>query len=209
MRVEHIGASTLYLGRCEDVLPTLDRQDMCLTDPPYGIGQDGGQFRDRKGGGHRVLPKKDWDQKRPDATSFSALLDSAQDVVIWGGNYFADILPASRGWLYWDKRMGGDFSDGELAWTNADRVLRAFSFCNKGSGKKHPTQKPVELMLWCLSMVPDARRIIDPYMGSGTTGVACARYGNSFVGIERDPEYFDIACRRIEDAQRQGNLFAA
>jgi site-specific DNA-methyltransferase (adenine-specific) len=216
-RVEVIGNATLYLGDCAEILPTLDRQDMCLTDPPYGIGEDGGRFRDRKGGGHRVLAKKSWDQSRPSADVFKLVLDCADDMVIWGGNYFADLLPASRAWLYWDKKMGGDFSDGELAWTNANRVLKSFSFCNKIAGKEHPTQKPDALMNWCLQMVPDARRIIDPFMGSGTTGCAALRDGSSFIGIERDPDYFEIACRRIEQAQSlaqrrfepEGSLFGA
>lgn len=209
MRREVIGNATLYLGDCREVLPTLGKVDAVVTDPPYGIGEDGGRFRDRKGGGHRVLPKKGWDNSTPDAGTFALLLSAADQHIIWGGNYFTDKLPVSRGWLYWDKMMGGDFSDGELAWTSLDRPLKSFSLCNKMGGKVHPTQKPDALMRWCLSFVPAARTIIDPFMGSGTTGVACADEQRQFIGIERDPDYFDIACRRIEDAQRQGQLFGA
>lgn len=206
-RKEVIGNATLYLGDCRDILPTLDRSEACITDPPYGIGEDGGRFRDRKGGGHRILPKKGWDKSPPDADTFKLVLDSAYDFIIWGGNYFTDKLPVSRGWLYWDKMMGGDFSDGELAWTSLDRPLKAYSCCNKMGGKEHPTQKPDRLMNWCLSLLPNSRDIIDPFMGSGSTGVACMQFERSFTGIERDPDYFDIACKRIEDAQRQGQLF--
>ena len=103
--------------------------------------------------------------------------------------------------------MGGDFSDGELAWTSRDKALREFTICNKTAGKEHPTQKPIELMEWCLSLLPDASTILDPFMGSGTTGVACVKLGRRFIGIEIEPRYFDIACRRIEEATKQPDLF--
>ena len=202
-----IGDATLYLGDCLDILPTLGKVDAVVTDPPYGIGEDGGRFRDRKGGGHRVLEKLGWDHSTPDASTFELVLRAGNDQIVWGGNYFTDKLPVSRGWLYWDKMMGGDFSDGELAWTSMDRVLKSFSLCNKMGGKEHPTQKPDLLMKWCLGFLPNAQTILDPFMGSGTTGVAAVQMGRKFIGIEREPKYFDIACKRIEDAQRQGDMF--
>ena len=177
-----------------------------LTDPPYGIGEDGGRFRGRKGGGHRVLPKRGWDKSRPSEEAFRMILSFRCPAVIWGGNYFADLLPASKAWLYWDKLMGGDFADGELAWTNLDRALRKFTMCNKMAGKVHPTQKPVALMEWCLGFLPDAKTILDPFMGSGTTLVACQRMGRHGTGIELDPDYFDVACRRVDEAARQPDL---
>lgn len=203
-----IGDATLYLGDCLEILPTLGKVDAVVTDPPYGIGEDGGRFRGRKGEGHRVLPKMGWDRARPNPQAFSAIREVSRDQIIWGGNYFADLLPASKGWLYWDKLMGGDFADGELAWTSLDRALRKFTRCNKDHGKEHPTQKPVALLEWCLGFLPDAAAILDPFMGSGTTGVACAKLGRRFIGIEIEPRYFDIACRRIEEAYRQPRLFA-
>ena len=206
-RIEHIGDATLYLGDCRDILPTLGKVDAVVTDPPYGIGEDGGRFRGRLGQRTKVLPKGGWDKARPEPAVFRAILEAAPLQVIWGGNYFADLLPVSKGWLYWQKLMGGDFSDGELAWTNRDKALREFTCCPKGKGGLHPTQKPVKLMAWCLGFLPDARTILDPFMGSGTTGVACANLGRSFIGIEIDPSYFDIACRRIEEAYRQPRLF--
>jgi DNA modification methylase len=186
-----------HVGDCRDILPMLGKVDAVVTDPPYGIGEDGGRFRDRKGGGHRVLEKKGWDATRPSAAVFDAMRAASCQQIIWGGNYFADLLPPSKGWLYWDKLMGGDFSDGELAWTSLDRALRKFTMCNKAHGKEHPTQKPVALMRWCLGFVPNARTILDPFMGSGTTGVAAVQMGRDFIGIELDPDYFAIACKRI------------
>ena len=206
-RVEQIGDCTLYLGDCRDILPTLGPVDAVVTDPPYGIGEDGGKFRGRTGQNIKVLPKLGWDAARPTADVFPMPLAAGTEQIIWGGNYFADLLPPSKGWLYWQKLMGGDFSDGELAWTSRDRALREFTCCPKGKGGLHPTQKPVEVMLWSLSQVPSARTVLDPFMGSGTTGVACVLTDRAFVGIEREPTYFDIARRRIEDAYRQPRLF--
>lgn len=200
MRVETIGRATLYLGDCAAILPTLPRVDLVCTDPPYGIGEDGGRFRDRKGGGHRVLEKKGWDKSPPSDEVFQAVLAAGHNAIIWGGNYFTASFPVSRGWLYWDKMMGGDFSDGELAWTSLDMTLRSFRLCNKMGGKEHPTQKPVALMDWCLGFLPNAQTVLDPFMGSGTTGVSAVQAGKAFIGIERDPDYFAIACRRIREA---------
>ena len=206
MKVE-IGNATLYLGDCGEILPTLGQFDAVVTDPPYGIGEDGGRFRDRKGGNHRVLEKMNWDKNRPSKELFDLIATKSNKLLYWGGNYFSDYFEASRGWLYWDKKMGGDFSDGELAYTNMDKVLKSFSYCNKEHGKEHPTQKPVKLMEWCIEYLDNPKSIIDPFMGSGTTGVACVNLQKTFVGIERERKYFDIACKRIEDAQRQVCLF--
>lgn len=207
MEKEVIGDCTLYRADCMEVLPGLS-VDAVVTDPPYGIGESGGKFRGRKGGGHRVLPKKEWDKETPKKEVFDLIIGISSCQIIWGGNYFSDKLPVSRGWLYWDKKMGGDFSDGEIAWTSMDKALRSFSECNKFHGKQHPTQKPVQLMQWCIGHLPhETGTILDPFMGSGTTGVACVKLGKTFVGIELDPEYFDIACKRIEDAYRQPDFF--
>jgi len=194
---------TIYNADCRKVLPFLDRFDLLLTDPPYGIGEDGGRFRDRKGGGHRVLPKGGWDKERPKSHLLQGAIDLADECIVWGGNYFADLFPASRGWLYWDKKMGGDFSDGELAYTSIDMVLRSFSYCNKEHGKVHPTQKPVPLMRWCLGLVPEAATVLDPFMGSGTTLVAAKLEGRQAVGIEVNEAYCEAAANRLS----QGTLF--
>ena len=203
-----IGDAVLYRADCMEILPTLGKVDAVITDPPYGIGQDGGAQRTR-GSKRTNGDSLGWDSSRPDPAVFS-LMEAAGDVrIYWGGNYFADVLPPSMGWLYWEKRMGGDFADGELAWTSQDRALRQFSWFRKNKGDEHPTQKPVELMRWCIEFCKNApRTILDPFMGSGTTGVAALQLGRKFIGIERDPKYFDIACKRIEQAVSQGQLFA-
>lgn len=208
MRVEHLAEGVmLYLGDCREILPGLGRVDAVVTDPPYGIGEDGGSFRGRLGQGHRVLPKMGWDQSTPERAVFDLIRAASADQIIWGGNYFTDKLPPSKGWLYWQKLMGGDFSDGELAWTSRDKALREFTLCNKMHGKEHPTQKPDELMKWCLELLPNARTILDPFMGSGTTGVAAVKLGRRFIGIEIEPRYYEIALRRVSEALRQPDLF--
>jgi len=208
-----IGNATLYLGDCRDILPTLGKVDAVVTDPPYGIGEDGGDKNRRRGYKPLVVHEKlSWDKERPQKEIFDTIRECSDAQIIWGGNYFADFLPPSMGWLYWDKKMGGDFSDGELAWTSQKRAVRDFSkspFAGLSGGhdRVHPTQKPVDLMKWCINFLPNAQTILDPFLGSGTTGVAAAQMGRKFIGIEREPKYFDIACKRIEDAQKQGDLF--
>ena len=208
-----IGNATLYLGDCRDILPTLGKVDAVVTDPPYGIGEDGGDKNRRRGYKPLVVHEKlSWDKERPQKDIFDAIRECSSSQIIWGGNYFADFLPPSMGWLYWDKKMGGDFSDGELAWTSQKKAVRDFSkspFAGLSGGhdRVHPTQKPIALMKWCIAFIPDAQTILDPFMGSGTTGVAAVQIGKQFIGIEREPKYFDIACKRIEDAQKQGDLF--
>jgi site-specific DNA-methyltransferase (adenine-specific)/modification methylase len=220
-RVETIGDAVLYLGDCRDILPTLGKVDAVVTDPPYGINADrgaGGGGFDGFGGGKRRVPKTyagGWDKDRPEADLFDLILASAPLHIIWGGNYFSDVLPVSQKWLWWDKlQTMPTYSDGELAWTSIPGTSTK-KFTYNGSGlharekeRVHPTQKPVALMDWCLGLIPSAHSILDPFAGSGTTGVACVNLGRSFIGIEREPAYFDIACRRIEEAYRQPRLFA-
>lgn len=189
---------TIYHGDCREIMPNLPKVDLILTDPPYGIGEDGGKFRDRKGGGHRILPKLGWDNATPTKEVFSAILELSRIQIIWGGNYFSDKLPVSRGWLYWNKLMGGDFSDGELAWTSLDMALRSFTFCNKQHGKEHPTQKPVELMIWCIWFAELTEIVLDPFMGSGTTLRAAKDLGLKAIGIEIEEKYCEIAALRMQ-----------
>jgi site-specific DNA-methyltransferase (adenine-specific) len=208
MRTERIGDATLYLGDCRDVLPGLSGVDAVVTDPPYGIGFAAQPTRYQRANG---LPRTDWDNVAPQA--FVSALVAQFPSVIWGGNHFA--LPASRGWLVWHKQGNApSMADAELAWTSVDMNARSFEKSVKSASLEkdlrslaHPTQKPVALMEWSIEVFSDADTILDPFMGSGTTGVACARLGRSFIGIEIEPRYFDIACRRIEQAQRQRDLF--
>jgi DNA modification methylase len=202
-----IGDCRLIQGDCLEVMPLLGEFDAVVTDPPYGIGEDGGAQRTRGKRGYSKHVSKKWDKERPDERIFPIISSPPRGSIIWGGNYFADLLPPKMGWLYWQKRMGGDYSDGELAWTSRDSALREFTKCPKGIDKSHPCEKPIELMKWCLGFLPDAETILDPFMGSGTTGVACVKLGRKFTGIELDPDYFDIACERIQKAYDQPDMF--
>jgi DNA modification methylase len=194
----------IYHGNCLDILPHLEPVDLVLTDPPYGIGEHGGKCRTRGNPGYSKHKNMGWDKHRPPQTAFDLMLTAGEVSVIWGGNYFADMLPATMGWLYWRKLMGGDFSDGELAWTSRNRALKEFTICPKGMDKKHPCQKPIKLLTWCVSTCcPDANTILDPFMGSGTTLVAAKELGRKAIGIEISKEYCDIAVKRL----RQEVLF--
>lgn len=211
MRKEVIGACELWLGDCREILPTLGKIDAVVTDPPYGIGKDGQKKTTGGNGGRRAHEFKGWDAERPSIDVFRTLLAMSEHQIIWGGNYFADLLPASSKWLVWDKGQRINQSDGELAWTSFDGALRIVTINRVEillDGSEHPTQKPVGLMEWCIDIIPGQHPVIlDSYLGSGSSGVASANMGKRFIGIERDPEYFDIACRRIEQAYRQADLF--
>lgn len=204
IRVEHIGDATLYLGDCLEILPTLGKVDAVVTDPPYGIGFAAQPTKWQRRAGQRA---EAWDDSPVE--HLPELLAIGNDQVIWGGNYYP--LPPSRGWLSWFKPDAPpSMSSVELAWTNQNRNARQISHSISATNAErvgHPTQKPVAVMEWCLSFLPDAETILDPFMGSGTTGVACAKLGRKFIGIEIEPRYFDIACRRIEDAYKQADLF--
>lgn len=209
MRVETFGDATLYLADCRDVLPTLAKVDAVITDPPYGIGKDGQKRSSGGHGGRKEYEFMGWDAKRPSAETFSLVLGAAPRHIIWGGNYFADLLPPSSKWLVWDKGQRINQSDGELAWTSFDGALRIYTqnrVALMQDGAEHPTQKPFNLMCWCVHMTTGT--VLDPFMGSGTTGVACANLRRPFIGIEIEQSYFDIACRRVENAYRQESLFA-
>jgi hypothetical protein len=206
--VRTIGNATLYLADCAEVLPRLGRVGACVTDPPYGIGYDGRRayVSDRTHGGRRAYEFRAWDDAPPSRALLAALLAMSDKSLFWGANFYADALPPSGKWLVWDKGQRIDQSDGELAWTSEFGALRICTLnrCALAQdGAEHPTQKPVALMRWCLAQLRPSGVILDPFAGSGTTGVACALDGYAFVGIERDPAYFEIACRRIEAAQAQ------
>lgn len=202
-RIEHIGNATLHLGDCREILPTLPKVDAVITDPPYGIGAN----KQTLGKGKKEFDRGgDWDDAVPD---IRWIPDHARWYCVWGGNYFADQLPTTNDILVWHKLNDGrSFSECEFAWTNSGRQSRIKSHHWSGEEKEHPTQKPVPVMAWCMAIFPEAQSILDPFMGAGTTGVAAVMAARSFIGIEREPKYFDIACRRIDDAQRQGRLIA-
>ena len=209
-RHERIGDCDLYLGDCLEVMPALAKFDAVVTDPPYGIGRDGQKKTTGGNGGRKAYDFRGWDRVRPSEEVFSLVRRMSDNLVIWGGNYFADLLPPRGKWLVWDKGQRIDQSDGELAYTSLDGALRIFTQNRVAlmvEGAQHPTQKPLEIMRWSVQQFPDAETILDPFMGSGTTGVACVNLGRKFTGIELDSDYFDIACKRIEEAYRQPRLF--
>lgn len=212
MRVEKIQDCTLYLGDCAEIMPTLGRVDAVVTDPPYGIGESDKNFASRsKLANADKYVRSEWDKEPPAQEVIDLMRSISKHQIIFGGNYFH--LPPTSCWLVWDKQNGNnDFADCELAWTNLKKAVRRVywrwnGMIRKGDDvREHPTQKPEGVMAWCLTHIPDASTILDPFMGSGTTGVACVKAGRSFIGIERDAAYFDIACRRIEEAYRQGDM---
>jgi site-specific DNA-methyltransferase (adenine-specific)/modification methylase len=211
---EIIGDATLYLGDCSEILPTLDKMDAVVTDPPYGIGESAGKNKSR---GNLAVAKDygndDWDISPISDDLMKSVVGAGRNAIVFGGNYYA--MPPSKCWLIWDKENTGDFADAELAWTNLNKAVRLKRYmwngmlrANKEPRGDHPTQKPIGIMEWCISHLPEeTQTILDPFMGSGTTGVACMNLQRKFIGIEREQKYFDIACKRIEQAQKQERLF--
>ena len=215
-RIEHLAEGvTLYCGDCREILPTLGKVDAVVTDPPYGIGYKRGLGGDGALKGSR---KPDWGRVAGDAAPFDPSPWIKQPCILWGANHYSARLPHGR-WLAWNK-LGNfesydDFSDVEFAWQNKRASDKIFNYLwkgvrqagEKGEQRQHPTQKPIALMEWCLGFVPEAQTILDPFLGSGTTGIACARLGRKFIGIEIEPKYFDIACKRIQAALDAPDLF--
>jgi site-specific DNA-methyltransferase (adenine-specific) len=203
MRKEVIGDAELWLGDCMEILPTLQKVDAVITDPPYGLGKklQGGTW----GATEELLV---WDNAPPDVSFLLKLAGLSPITVFWGGNYYG--LPPTRCWLVWDKQNAvPTMADCELAWTSLDANTKRMSRPVGRVENGHPSEKPLDLMAWTLRTVKAAGTVLDPYMGSGTTGVACVQAGLPFIGVEREPKYFDIACRRIEQAYKQRPLFEA
>jgi DNA modification methylase len=196
---------TIYHGDCRNILPTLDRADLVLTDPPYGIGRDGKPPSTSTHGGHKGYDFKGWDQAPVDDATLRLVLAAGRDAIVFGANYYPQVLPPSPGWIVWDKGQRIDQADGELAFTTRLAPLRVFILNRvalQTDGAVHPTQKPEALILWCISLFPSARTVIDPFMGSGTTLAAAKRLGLTAIGIDIHQEYCDLAIRRL----RQGAL---
>lgn len=208
------------LGDCAEVLKSLPRHDAVVTDPPYGIGadqwmaKDSGNKRTNAATAKGVYRHTDWDI-RPISPDVMEMVQSAGKWnIIFGGNYYS--FPASTCWLVWDKENGDNgFADCELAWTNLPKAVRRIKWMWNGMLRKngeeregHPTQKPLEVMKWAIGHVPPPNfSILDPFMGSGTTGCAAVKMGRHFTGIEVDPIYFELACERISRAIREPDMF--
>ena len=201
---EHAGI-TIYHGDCREILPQLPKVDLLLTDPPYGInfGKQGSFSASHGWGPWRE--NTSWDTDRPSKEVFTLLIKAAINSIIWGGNYFADLLPPSMGWLVWDKGQK-DFScaDFEMAWTSYWKASRRCFYPRAKAlqdGKKHPTQKPLEVIKFCLLWYDKHNGInefiIDPFMGSGTTLRAAKDLGRQAIGIEIEEKYCEIAAKRL------------
>lgn len=204
------GRIQLFNRDCMEVLPHLPVLDLALTDPPYGINRDGGRASTSTHGGRKPYEFLGWDKTTPPPDVFLAIFDKTKEQCIWGANYFPAVLPPTMGWLVWDKGQDICSSDCELAFTSRREALRRLVLNRvalQKDGAVHPTQKPLALIRWCLGFFPKAKSIVDPFMGSGTTGVAAVGAGRSFIGCETEPKYFDIAVRRIEAELNRAPLF--
>ncbi len=208
IREERIGNQRLILGDCREIIGGLTFDAIC-TDPPYGIGRDGKPQSTSKHGGHKGYAFKGWDAEPPTNEFIARLAGAPAGAIIWGANYYPAALSPSSRWLVWDKGQRIDQADAELAFCSNGGALRVFTLNRVAlmtDGAVHPTQKPVALMEWCLGFLPDAKTILDPFMGSGTTLVACQRMGRHGTGIELDEEYWRIACERVHQAWKQPDL---
>jgi site-specific DNA-methyltransferase (adenine-specific) len=221
-----IGDATLYNEDCRFILPTLSGVDAVVTDPPYGIGfKHSGSGKSGRDDKRAVYWRNCHRHAQPifgDECPFDPTpLMEFPEVLLFGANHYASFLPEGT-WHVWDKLQGWEshdsFSDVEFIWIKgkpgASRVIshlwKGFKRASEiGKPKVHISQKPIKVMQWCLDFLPKAQTILDPYMGSGTTGVACVKLGRKFIGIEIEKRYFDIACRRIEEAYKQPDLFIA
>lgn len=196
-------AVVIYHGDCREVLPSLPKVDLVLTDPPYGLGDKWkGGFNGRNGSAS-VWPAAcpEWDKTPVPIEILNAAIELSSCAIVWGGNYYS--LPPSRCWLVWDKIQDFSSADAELAWSNLDSAVRVFrmsridAHMNKERGKVHPTQKPLALIKWCLGFAPDAQTILDPFMGSGTTLRAAKDLNRKAIGIEIEERYCEIAAQRM------------
>lgn len=215
-----IGDAIFYHGDCLQVMPEFaDKSiDLILTDPPYGIGEAAGKNISRGNLAKATdYGDSDWDNQIPPPETFVELFRISKEQVIFGGIYFTDYLKPSPSWIIWDKDNGNnDFADCELAWASHKKAVRKFRYRWNGflqqpgyirNIRVHPTQKPVAVIQWIIENYSNPGDIIlDPFMGSGTTAIACHNTGHYFIGIEKEKEYFDIAVNRYRKEIRQMRL---
>jgi site-specific DNA-methyltransferase (adenine-specific)/modification methylase len=208
-----IGDATLYLGDCMDILPTLPKVDAVITDPPFGVGnfvQTTGNIRGR---GDLKGSSVQWNEYAPPPEFFELIKLMSRHRIIWGANFF-NCFEEKGGAIIWDKAQPmPNFSKADIAscthfqkteivripWTNFNVAREAET--------DHPCERPVQLYEWCINYLPKINSVLDPYLGSGSCAVAAIRCGRKFIGIEREPKYFDIACKRIEQATKQEDMF--
>lgn len=186
--------------------------NLLLTDPPYGIDY-GGMLKgkgDGKGGadknGWKSYDAPDWDKQRPEEGHLNYLLQISENQIIWGGNYFTDLLPPTMGWLIWDKgQRGFSLADGEMAWTSFQNALRIKEYARALANqeeKHHPTQKPLEIIKWCLEYADrhskkEPKIIFDAFLGSGSTMLALHQLNRKCYGMELDPKYCQVIIDRM------------
>ena len=219
-----IGRAELINDDCETALKAITDIDVIFTDPPYGTncggkghkGVVGGRSKGKKGGWSCTQFKKtDWDNAPPRAEWFDWMRDISKYQMFFGGNYFA--LPPTQCWLIWDKVNNGKFADAELIWTNLTTPVRIKKYLWNGMARDstakdekrvHISQKPIKVCEWALGFLPKGcKKIVDPYMGSGSLGIAATNMGYEYIGIERDEDHFRAACDRLEVSQRQDDFF--
>ena len=205
---------TVICGDCLEVMKDMPDNcvDLVLTDPQYGIGADQAACKNKGKWGWAYYGESDWDKKRPDKVYFDEIIRISKNQVIWGGNYFADLLPPSMGWLIWNKcQRAFSLADAELAWTSYHAAIRTFDYSRGAAvqdGKVHPTQKPRALFKWIIEKFTEEGDVVcDPYLGSGTTGVACVAMGRHFIGIEINEAYCEVARKRIQAEREKYSLF--
>lgn len=204
MRKEIIGNATLYLGDCRALLPSIGKVAAIITDPPYGLDLGNQLWTYQRG----KIERTDWDTSTIEGLDEIRAYGDVQ--IIWGGNYYQ--LPQTRGWLSWFKPDAvPSMAHFELAWTNLDKNARQISHSISATNAErigHPTQKPLAVMRFSIEYAGTPDVVLDPFMGSGSTGVAAIQAGKQFIGVEINPAYFEMARQRIENAQRQERLFA-
>ena len=186
--------------------------DLAIVDPPYGIGAGGKSFINGTSKTKKEYYKENnWDLKRPSKEYFEELFRVSKNQMIWGGNYFSDLLPPFRCFIFWDKTIhGNSYADGELCWTSFDNVARYFReniAQTNSEGRIHPTQKSVKLYKWLLDKyAKQGDKILDTHLGSGSIAIACHDYGFDLTACELDKEYFDKAIQRIQNHTNQQTL---
>lgn len=227
-----LGNCVLWLGDSLTIAPTLQGVDAVITDPPYGGGlavDYADRFKNQAGKWWKNVDRSTQVRHEPiigDDSPFDPaplLAIKARARVFWGANWYSNRLPDSGGWWMWDKRNGKrdvteadwPMGEGELAWTNVGKGVRIFRHTwfglirdSERGEHHHPTQKPIALMRWCIekAKVPEGATVLDPYMGSGTTAIACIRTNRRFIGIEKDPTHYATAVARIQRELAQGVL---
>ena len=183
--------------------------DLAIVDPPYGIGEGKKTVRTRKKHVNRVVHNdKEWDSNIPTKEYFEELKRVSKNQIIWGANYMVKHLNPSMGWIFWEKKIGGDFSDGELAYTSFKRALKMYTKWSGGANKIHPTQKPIALYEWLLiNYAKEGDKILDTHLGSGSIALACHNLEYDLTACELDKEYYDAAIKRIEQHKAQIRMF--